>query len=275
MFDNLTLEELENQQRDLYNKWNDLKGDVYQKLLNYLDMINEGAPLQTFKRPNGKVDIDNYDSWKHRHKEGYKWSLRLDVEFPDPTDSNKSDFGSDFNLYISNLDLSLNHGTCGTWDKSDLGQYTRLKMMVAVFEHQDDIIRMLNEMIDMNIFYQMETLGTEISARHDQIRIAEEEALNKKILSEIVPGRYFAVLGYHWHYLDEGGCEKVYHFYNKEKIIKVSEKTFITQDPNYHWETHRRNKESYLFQIKTSRLFILNDINQEPTQEVIDRGIVR
>lgn len=272
MFDELTLEELESRQDELYEKWMANKQLVTTKLFDYLDEINEGAPLKVFRRVGSVVDINDYDRWKYRNNPNYKWSLHINIEFPDPENPYKSDFGSDFYLYASNIALSINHGSCGTWDKSDLGQYSRLTLMLEMFKHQDDIIEMLDQLIDLDLKQELENVSTEVTNRHDKIRWEEEERMNNEILAKAIPGKYFAEIGYHWHDTDDGGCVRVPHFYNIEKILKVTPKCFTTEDTMYYiTDRHRRDKNTYINRVKRGRLFIIDDPEQIPTQEEIDK----
>ena len=260
------LDELREQQKELAQKWHAQVVAVTDKLYNdLLGPLNNG-PSQLYYPEDKTISIDDYD-WPER--EGFKWKVRVDVKFckqPDDTTSRLDyDFGSGFDLYITNFEIKVNHGSCGTWGLEDKGQWSRILLIKAIFDHQDDIIRELDKIIDISIGRSLTMITREIDNIERDIRLAKEKREKEEVLSTITIGKYFAKRGYHWEWDEVEESKKVYHFYDIEKIVKITDKNFIIKD-NYG-DTHFRNKDIWLMKIKNKTMYVINSKDEECPQE--------
>ena len=257
--------ELKEKVNQLGGQWVDQKRVVTNKLYSILNDLNLG-PAPLLLRENQLVEIRDYT---YPEQEGFKWEVTTTVHFvnQDPTHPTRdSDFGSDFYLYITNQKISINHGSCGTWDLSDKGQWSRLILMKAIFDHQQDIIDALNPLIDFKVKEAYDDVRCELERIERSIREAEEEKKKKEILANIKPGMYFANKGYHYVYdgkSDTSHKEKYY--YGHQKIIKIAEKNFIVE--NSWGERSWMKIDNTVWNIQNYYLFVVGSKDEVPPQE--------
>lgn len=243
---------------------------VTEKLFSLLNELNEGGvPL----RPLGAQETVRIEPYGDFREKGVRWRLSKEIEFSawikeDIEKGRRYDFGSSFSLYISSFKLSLNHGTCGTWDKSDRGQLSRLYLMTRLFENEDRIISELDAIINPQIIRDYYTASSEYSNLQDKIRDDQRKKEEEAILASIKPGMYFASVGVRWVYNQETGQnEEKYHYYSWEKINKITEKNFLTTD-RYDYN-YRRPIYHILNNLKYHYIFLINDPNDPVTEEHI------
>ena len=265
------LEELRKQQKELYEMFHIQRREAAVKLYSLFTDLNQG-PLALYPlRDDAYVQIDDSD-WPR--KEGFVWKVTTNVKFvnQDP-DKTGYDFGSDFELYITNLEIRVNHGSCGEWGLEDKGQWSRLLLMKNIFDHQDDIIRELNQIINIAILKELGDVNIEIDRINRVLREAKDKEEREATLKLLKPGLYISSLGRHWVYSDHdyntGHYE--YHYYGHQKIIKVTEASVFTHDVEnngfeYTWITHRRKLKDIVWQLNSKRLYLIEDINQTPPE---------
>jgi len=265
------IDELRAQQKELYEKWYAVERGVTEKLYEILNNLNEGPAKLLPLKSEETVDIENHD-WLD---DKVFWKIRKEIYFvnQDPNDTNREyDFGSSFSLYITNKNIQINHGSCGTWGLEDKGQWSRLLLMTAIFKNQEMIIESLAPYINFDDRKKLREVNREIDDIERAIRAAKEEKERQAIISQLAPGKYIAKMGYHYNYkLDENGNEvssKEYYYYDFEKIIKITEKKIITED---HWHDRKwRNKNDYIYYIRCKNIYIVNNTDEVPPQKGIE-----
>lgn len=261
--------ELQKLRQDHFNKWVEVKERVTRELYKILINLNEKNPAKLLYRPEKElVDLDDYD---FPRKEGLKWKIRQTIYFEnqDPDKTCAWDFGSSFDLYITNLGLTINHGSCGSWGKDDKGQLSRLHLMSDIFDNEENIIQTLDPLIDFTDY----KLFCDARCALDEVNKAIAEAKRRKeeaeLLKDVGPGKYFANIGTTWKYIkDDKGQEivkKIKYYYNFEKIDKITDKNFLTSDDyGYHY---RRDRLTYIFKIKNKYIHVIDSKDAVPPEE--------
>ena len=258
------LEELRSKQRELGEAWKAQRKIVRKKIYEILTKLNEGSgvDLASFNE-EGYCYIDDTD-WPH--KEGFKWKVSHQVYFKntDPDYPNRTyDFGSSFDLYISNLEITVNHGSCGTWGKGDPAQLARLKLIVAIFEHEKDIIDELDPLINLQVCKDLTAINCEIDKINWAIQDAKRRTERAEYLKLLVPGKYLAVVGKSWRY-EENSSKQVRYYYGFEKIRKVTEKSILTDD-DYGY-SYRRDLDTYINKIRNGYVHIVDNKDATPPE---------
>ena len=226
---------------------------VTEKLYSILAELNEGGvPL----RPLGSQETVRIEPYGDLSDKGARWRLSKEIEFSawikeDIEKGRRYDFGSSFSLYISSFKISLNHGSCGTWDKADRGQISRLYLMARIFENEDRIISELDAMINPQIIRDYYQASADYNNLDRQIKEAQRKKEEEELLATIKPGMIFARRGYH--YYSNG---RQYHWYDCEKITKITDKNFLVQDS--YGDAHRRDKTYCLYCLKSKALYLIN-----------------
>ena len=273
------LNELQEKRKELYAKWHVRLENVTQKLFSILNDLNTGPLPLLPLREDEVVSIENGDCFD----KDVIWKVRKEIYFVSQDPEDKSyDFGSSFSLYITNKNITLNHGSCGTWGLEDKGQWSRLILMKAIFDHQQDIIDSLSPLIDVtdrNEFYKVDR---EINQINRDIEKAKTERERAEIRSSLKEGKFLAKIGKRWEYArKENGdidFEKeghyIYFYRDFEKIYKITDKTVITQEcyndgSVIGWQPKHHNKiEQIITNIKYNYLAIIDDVNQTPPEGI-------
>ena len=255
--------------KDLWEKVHDQDKKVTDKLWEILNRLNEGNPLPIRPlRENEIVHLDPY-STSLRDRNISRWSLSKDIEFvafreEDLKKKWAYDFGSSFSLYIKSNRISLNHGSCGEWGAEELGQLSRLKLMTSIFEHEKEIIDELDKIIDPQIIRDYISACSDYDILEREIDCEKREAEKKAILESIKPGMYLVYIGTHW--ADDNGVPKqVPHYYGWEKINKITDKNFLTED-RYGYN-YRRPIETILSPLKYHNRFLVEDPEAPVSEE--------
>lgn len=256
------LEELKGKQKELFSHWHDMKVRVTKKLYKLLTDLNQG-PLPILYGDDDLVSIDVGCDY-YGEKEA-KWKVRDTIYFK--TKEGKREFASDIELYITDIRISVNVGTCGTWDLRDEGQWSRILLLKNIFDHQDDIIRELSQIIDLSEIDERAEVSREIDKINREISREKEQAEEAEFRKLLVPGKLLAELGQHWVYPDGEHGKFVPHYYHHELITKLTEVSVLTQDADYKWITHRRKLKDVMWQLKNKRLFIVNSKDDIPPEE--------
>lgn len=252
--------------KDLRDQWFFQRKAVTEKLYSILNDLNLGpAPLL----PLRDLELVNIQDHDYPEREGFKWKVSKEIYFvnQDPNRDRDWDFGSTFSLYITNLGITLNHGSCGTWGLEDKGQWSRLILMKAIFDHQQDIIDALDPLIDTKVLNELYKADAQISQIEYDIAKAQEERELNEIKKKIKVGKWLAHLSKGW--TSQGNT---YHWFNYSKITKITEVSIFVNECDYQgepyaWITHRFKIKDILSQIKNNRLYILDDPKQEYKKE--------
>ncbi len=266
------LNALQAKQEELFGKWKATRLAVGNKLYELLNELNQG-PAKLFI-PKGieesGVRIKDYD-WPQNPD--IVWALSEEVYFKnqDPNRVRDTDFGSSFSLSINNLGIRVNHGSCGEWSMEDKGQWSRLLLIRNIFYHQEDIIRELNALIDINIYKEYNEAKSAISEINRAIEKAKREEEEKVVLSQLKAGKYLCKKGSRWVYDndDENSLKGhyIYFYHQFSKIEKVSEVTLLTTDPSYYWISHRPKIKDIVRQILMGDLYLVDSKDATPQEE--------
>lgn len=250
------LEELQNKYIEVFEKWSAQKEKVTQVLYKILNDLNLGPapllPLREFEF----VSIDR-DNWLEPNQ---KWKVRKEIYFvnQDPTRDREYDFGSSFSLYITNEHITVNHGSCGEWGLSDKGQWSRLILMKAIFDHEQDIIDTLNPLIDYSVREELHDISNSIDEINRAIERAQVEKEEAEVKKNIKLNKYICIKKKDWE-------TNKFIFVGHEQIIKITEKTVTTSDP---WGCHRRYKINQLiFKLRVKTLYIVDNKDVTPPEE--------
>ena len=262
------LDNLRARQKELFNNWSVVKKNVTIRLHELLNNYNIGnVPL--FWPDDYRVGIEG-KSWKD---DGTEWVVYRTIEFQ--TEDGKRDFGSNFDLRISNLKITVNLGTIGSWGSDDKCQLSRINLVQSIFLHEQEIIDEMSKVVDMSEVEERWKVAREIDQINDDIqkaRIAREE---KVIKAKLKPGMYLATIGEHWVYpkrpdgsTDWGAMgKKVKHYTAFEKITKITEVSVMTTEEQYKWINHRHPIKDVVNQVIWKHWHIVDDLNAIPPEE--------
>lgn len=270
------LEELQQQRKEYADKWHEQRVAVTKALYSILEDLNTGpAPLLPL-REDEVVGIDT---------EGYgspDWQVRKEIYFVNQDPKNETrgyDFGSYFSLYITAKHIQVNHGSCGTWGLEDKGQWTRLILMKAIFDHEKDIIDTIAPLVDLSVkskFYEADHAINEINRAIEKAKSDKEKA---EIRAKLAPGKWLALKSSRWIYdLDENGQRdwdkrhKEFYYTDFQKIVKITEVSVLVnecdnQGSPYTWINRRLKLDQVLRDIQYHNLNIIDSPNQTPPQE--------
>lgn len=270
--------ELQVKQKELCQKWHDIKVAVTKKLFVILTEFNSqvgSLPLLPL-RENEVVSIDERD-WLN---EDVKWKVRKEIYFVSQDPNRSYDFGSTFSLYITNLGIAVNHGSSGEWTLQDLGQWTRLCLLKEIFMHQYEIIEALEPLIDFTVKHQLNEVSREIDNINRALEKAKEQKEEEEIMVILKKAKYLVHRGKHWEYpkKEDGSYDysgKGYYKYywcNIEKINKLTEVSVLTNECDnkgspYACFSHRHKIKDIIRNIKYHYLYAIEDLTIDPPQE--------
>ena len=268
------IEQLKERQKELYDHWKYMKQMVTFKLYELLDQLNI-APLPIFKTGDEIVEIDIPYSYGEKDAE---WEVRETIYFKN--DEGKRDFASDICLYIDSKRISVNIGTCGRWDLRDKGQWSRILLLKEIFYHEEDIIRELSKIVDVSEIDERYAISRELDQINRTIQQAKNEEERKEWIVKIKNAKWLGKLGKHWEYdkgpdgfIDPDSPGKyINHYYNLEKINKVTDKSILTNECDndgspYNWINHRLDLSSVISKLKRKDLYLITDLNEFPPQD--------
>ena len=259
------IDQLKERIKVLIDEWAGQRRRVTDKLYDLLEDLNLG-PAPLLRNDKYTVTIDNHI----RFPREADWEVREEIRFvnQDPKSKSPYDFGSSFSLYIYSNHIEINHGSCGQWGLDDKGQWSRLILMKAIFDHQDDIIRELGALLDFKVYEELWDLQCERDRIERDIENARIEREKQELLAQVKPGKWFAQLGWHWVYPEGKPSERVFHWYNCEKIVKITDKSFLTEDK---YSSYRRNKDNYIYALKRKTLFIIDNPEDPVPEELLPK----
>ena len=262
------LDNLRARQQELFNNWNVVKQNVTNRLYELLNNYNQGnVPL--YWSDDYKAGIEG-KSWRD---DGTEWVVYKTIEFQDP--DGKRDFGSSFDLRISNLRITVNMGSIGSWGSDDKCQLSRINLVQSIFLHEQELIDEMSKVVDMSEVEERYKVSREI----DQINSDLEKA--KVMREELVfrvklkPGMYLANLGKRWEYpKNEDGStnwdvipKEVRYYTAFEKIVKVTEVSVMTTEHRYNWINHRHRIKDVINQLRWKHWYLIDDLNAIPPEE--------
>ena len=174
------IEALRKEEEFYRHLWYAQEDAVQKKLFELLNQLYNGPAKLRQPRESDSVGID-YPSFSAKEN-GELWEVRKIITFVDPEDKHSYDFGSTFDLYITNKSIRVNNGSCGTWGLQDVCQWSRILLIKAIFDHQEDIIKEITPLIDIEVKEKLYDICREINRINDGIRKAKEEEENNKLL---------------------------------------------------------------------------------------------
>lgn len=250
------LEILKKRHEELYDLWYAQKKAVTDKLYEILNNLSLGpAPLLPL-REHEVVSIER-DRYYHPETD---WKVRKEIYFvnQDPTRDRDYDFGSTFTLNISNQHITINHGSCGEWGLDDKGQWSRLILMKAIFDHEQDIIDAINPLIDYSVREELSDVSSSIDEINRAIERAQREKEEAAIKATIKVNKYICIKKKDW-------STNKYRYVGHEQITKISEKTITTTDP---WGCNRRYKiDEIVYKLRSQQLYVVDDKEVTPPEE--------
>lgn len=274
------LDELKKQREVYYKKWRERLQLVTKELFGILNQLNTG-PLELL--PLREDEVVSIDSGSYIDKD-VTWEVRKEIYFvnQNPEENRSYDFGSSFSLYITNKNIKLNHGSCGTWGLEDKGQWSRLILMKGIFDHEQDIIDTLTPLIDLSDRNEFYKLDREINQINRDIEQAKNERERAQIRTTLKPGKYLAKIGKTWEYprkedgsidFEKDGYYR-YYYHTFEKISKVTDKTVITETCykdgsvcGWGSKTHHKLPQ-VITNIKYKTFAVIDDVNQTPPEDI-------
>ena len=265
------LQELEQEEKKWYSLFFEQRVVVTKKLYEILDQLNLGPLPLIIPKEDNPVDVS--DDYHYGAPQG-KWRVSENVYFKSPTDGKDYDFGSSFNLYITDIGITVNHGSCGEWGLEDKGQWTRLLLMKAIFDHQQDIIDALNPLIDLEVREKFHKANNEIYEIKLAIRKAEEEAAEQELRKKLKIGMYIARKS--WNYVYPNGYDKPgvkqWYWYDLYQIAKVTDKLIIAHECTskgnpYTWYKKHLPIKDTMARLKSGSQFLVEDLSIPPVGE--------
>lgn len=262
------LDSLRQREKELMGIWENVRTRTTEKLYEILNKINIGnKPI--YYNPEALVNIEKGD---YRDEE-VVWQVRDCIEFLN--DEARRDFGSSFDITISNKRITVNHASCGTWGSSDKCQLSRINLLQSIFLHEQDIIDELNEVVDVSSCAERWKVQHEIDQINQDILEAKRQRQREEILKNIKVGKYLASRCHKWVYPKrEDGSEdwtqvgtKLYYFVIEEQIDKVCEATVKTHEFKYNWYTHQRKIKDLINQVIWGHIYILDNEDDPCPQE--------
>ena len=262
------LDNLRARQHELFNNWNVVKENVTKRLHELLNNYNQGnVPL--YWSEDYKAGIEG-KSWKD---DGTEWVVYRTIEFQDP--DGKRDFGSNFDLRISNKRITVNIGTIGSWGSDDKCQLARINLVQSIFLHEQDLIQAMSEVVDMSEVEERYKVSREIDQINDDIQKAKMAREEAEVRRKLKPGMYLATIGSHWVYPKnedgstdwKGDGKQVRHFTPFEKIVKITDVSVMTTEHHYNWINHRHPIKEVVNQVRWKKWYIIDDLNAIPPEE--------
>ena len=110
-------------------------------------------------------------------------NLYVDIGFRDSSNNDKVDFGSNFDFHydIYKHEITVNHGTIGEWGINDIFQVGRIKTLMYIFEHYNEIVEELTNVIQLDDYFeaknQQYTCEKEISEIKNKINAIKRDQL--------------------------------------------------------------------------------------------------
>ena len=274
--DNLV--QLKERETELRKIWYAQRQKVTTKLYELLNDLNLGPLSLITPKEDQLVEIDNWGPFGEK----IKWKVSEEVYFFNP-DENGRDFGSSFSLYVWDTKITLNHGSCGEWGLEAKGQWSRLLLMKAIFDHQEDIIRELDPLIDMSVREELWDVSSQINHSAQDLKRIENEKQTKEIISQLKPNLYLCHISKQWeYYKDEQGnfieVDGKDGYYKKSlvpeyKILKVTDKTIIAVETfadgkeAYAWRKYHLKLSTIVENIKRKHIYVVEDLNIAPPQD--------
>lgn len=263
----IRLEQLKEQESVLSENYKSQRRRATIKLYDILKDLNNGPCELLIPDPvQNPVNIDTR-YWSYDSEDD--WEVREEIRFKAwKNDERGYDFGSDIDIYITKDDIKINHGSCGTWGLEEKGQWSRILLIKAIFDHQGDIIREMSQIVNLDKIKELYKVRNEISKINEEIRkeaLAKETEEVRSLLFKSV-GKYLATKGRHWCWPKDGEAEGhyEYHYYNHEKIEGITQKSVLTSEASYNWVQHRHKLDSIIYDLRNHNLYIVDNINVEP-----------
>ena len=155
--------------------------------------------------------------------------------------------------------------------------------MKAILDHQEDIIRELDLLINMSVREELWDVSTKINDISQALKRIEDEKKTKEIISQLKPNLYLCHISKQWeYYKDENGnfieVDGKDGYYKKSwvpeyKILKVTDKNIITVEAYtdgteaYPWRKYHLKLSQIIGNIKHKYIYIIEDLTIAPPQD--------
>lgn len=270
------LKDLREQRDELASLVKIQRREVAVKLHSIYEDLNQGPLPLLPLHEDALVAID--DNPKYGDPE-YVWEVHDMVYFVNQDPSTTGyDFGSSFDLYITNKEIEINHGCIGQWGLKDKGQWSRLLLMRNIFLHEDDIIRELKQIINAEIIKELHKVQSKIMALNDKLQSIERKEFEEKTIKALKETKYLARKAYNWFYQtkEDGSIDynapmiKKYWWDDAFKIEKITDKSIIGYECDgkgrrYNYSrTNRLKLDEVINDIQFAHLYLVNDLTTSP-----------
>lgn len=206
-----------------------------------------------------------HDSYYSREKIAFRGK----VEFI--TDDQKrlekgynTDFGSDFDICITDNGINVNRGTIGPYTLKDKYQIARDRMLAMIWDNHSIIVDIMLRSFKIDLYNKFYEADKAVNRAKDDIKRAEEERKTQEAFSKLKKAKYLVEHSIRDKYKNDDywAREKIgiaHHYYNYFIIDKITDKCVIGRYENYRWENKRLDLNSVLHKIKSEQLLALEE----------------
>lgn len=231
-----------------------------------------------------RINFNN--TWACSPDESGRWYVYVEVKFYTNdakrlAEGYEFDFHSSFDLRIyEKRGIELSCPTSGGYYSTDKYQVARAHLISSIWDNEDAILNLIKRTFRFDSYLQFNDVKYQISKIEDQLKAQKERDAYDEIVKALKGGKYLANRSSKSRYgeTEDGHTDwdkelgTDFHFYNIEKIEKVTEKTVKTVDSNYHWVNHYYKLAQIVSNIRYGQLFIFDEVPQDyfeaKTQEV-------
>lgn len=201
--------------------------------------------------------------WSSKHLND-EWEVDCTIGFPGKEDR-QLDFGSsiDTNFFTSNLEVNV--GTCGSYDNTDIYQVRRVHLLSNMWNAESNLLKELSGVVEIELVKEYERIFSERDQIQKEIREAEDAAERASLLEQLSKAKYIYNIrrNYNW---DTKKYE--HHLGSVRKIIKITDKTVITNDCNDAGESYYPGSNNWeklgfiIGSLKAGTIFLSNSIGR-------------
>lgn len=206
-----------------------------------------------------------------------KWYIRATLKFY-TDDVERLAKGYEFDFHSScmmtiyeNTGIEINCGTSGGYYSTDKYQVARAHLISSIWDNETSIIEIAKRTFDYDTYLQYKNVIRQISNIEAQLANQKEKDAYNNTLIALRGAKYLAKRSSKTHFaMTENGCidwtKEIginFHFYDIEKIEKVTEKTVKTIDSYYRSVNHHYKLDKIILSIRRKELFIFDEIPQD------------
>lgn len=228
---------------------------------NYLSGLINGAKLE-FKL--GRFELLNADDYCGRKCGGWQYEYG-EIELID--ENNKRVFGCEITITISEKGLFINHGTCGEYSSAEKYFVIKAHLIAALFDHEQEIIKLVAENTDLNERKTARELEREIWKAQYEEEKRENERLTEEATKRLKAAKYLK--RHEYNYDEYFAIVKVTDKTVKVKGLRVYKEYANSVETLRRWEeveyeNHNFKIDDLLYSIKSA---IKNEEKGEPKLE--------